>query len=252
MVEYKIEGIASSKVSNFEYCVENNHLFYQYSPISSNEVNSKTSLGIISHELVSNYLNNPKVELDENFLKKEFFKITKLKKIDFDNNFFEGREGMEYVLRNLKTLKKIRNFLNKSSYEYISEHSYKPAYPFYGKVDIVLRSKNRSIVIDYKTGKIFDNEKKIIKSIEKQLLSYAYLESKEIGENQKIEGFVINKKGDFIHIDTCTTEESKKYSEKIKDLIEEINYQKIYDKNANFFCNECQKDWYGKLISKTN
>ena len=79
MVEYKIEGIASSKVSNFEYCVENNHLFYQYSPILSNEVNSKASLGIISHEHVSNYLNNPKVELYENFLKKEFFKITKLK-----------------------------------------------------------------------------------------------------------------------------------------------------------------------------
>ena len=50
MVEYKIEGIASSKVSNFEYCVENNHLFYQYSPISSNEVNSKASLGISPDE----------------------------------------------------------------------------------------------------------------------------------------------------------------------------------------------------------
>ena len=252
MVEYNIEGIASSKVSNFEFCAENNHFFYQYSPISSIHKNSKASLGIISHELVSNYLNNPEITLDENYLKREFFNIADLKKIEFSSNFLEGREGMEFILRNLKTLKKIVNFLNQNNYEYISEHSYKPAYPFYGKVDIVLRSKEKSIIVDYKTGKIFDDETNILESIEKQLLSYAYLELKEMGENQKIEGFVINKKGDFIKVKSCTTEESKKYSEKIKDLIEEIKYQKIYDMDANFFCNECQKDWYGKLTIKTN
>lgn len=251
MVEYKIEGIASSKVSNFEFCAENNHFFYQYSPIPSIQINSKASLGIISHELVSYYLNNPDTTLEENYLKQEFFNIAHSKKIEFTSNFLEGREGMEFILRNLKTIKKILSFLNQNDYEYISEHSYKPSYPFYGKVDIVLRSDDTSIIFDYKTGKIFDNETNILNSIEKQLLSYAYLELKEMGENQKVQGFVINKKGDFIKVESCSADESKKYSEKIKDLIDEIKYQKIYDMDANFFCNECQKDWYGKLTTKT-
>ena len=252
MIEYKIEGIASSKVSNFEFCAENNHYFYQYSPLPSNHINSKASLGIISHELVSNYLNNSEIILDENHLKQEFFKIANSKNIEFTSNYLEDREGMEFILRNLKTIKKIVSFLNQNDYEFISEHSYKPVYPFYGKVDIVLRKKDKSIIVDYKTGRVFDTETNILNSIEKQLLSYAYLELKEMGENQKVEGFVINKKGDFIKVESCNTVESRKYSEKIKDLIDEIKYQKIYDMEANFFCNECQKDWYGKLTTKTN
>mgnify|MGYP001226502510 CR=1 FL=1 len=247
MPNFKIEAITVSKSANFESCADKEHYFSQFSPLNISTYNLKARLGTISHEIIEKYLNNSKLKIDRKSVEKTFNEIVKEKKYDFDKEYLNRREGTEFIYRNLTVIKKLKAFIDENNFEISVEHDYGKTSPFYGKADIIFRTDQKSIVVDYKTGKIFNNENRLDDSINKQLLAYCFLELEEIGSNKDILAYVLNKSGDFVEIENCDKDYIYKYSERVKKLIDQINEKYTISDEKNFYCNECQTEWVGRI-----
>ena len=247
MSSYTLEAIAASKVANFEKCLDEGHYLSQFSPLNLNSYNRKTILGTISHEIIAAFLLHENFEIDKEYVSRLFFKIKEKNNYDFEEDYLDKREGLEFIYRNLTVLKKIKTFLDKNNFEVRSEHTYKITYPFYGQADIVLRDSRKSIVIDYKTGRIMDSENEISSSIKKQLLAYAFLELSETNDDRDISAYVLNKKGDFLLIDEFDNKTVKSYSKRIDKFVTDMNKNLVIEKSGYFYCNKCENHWSAKV-----
>ena len=248
MKGHKLEAVSASKIYTFEQCIDEDHYLAEYSPIDIPvEKNNKRYLGIISHEILSNFLKGSMTTIDRNSTEKLFLDIIKKNNYYFDDNYLIKREGTEFIYRNIKVLNNLKNFIEKNNLSTTSELTYPTSPPFYGQADIVLRDNNQSIIIDYKTGKVYDEGKNISKTIQRQLMAYCYLELINNNQNLSISAFVLNKEGSLLPVDDCNRENIDGYKNKILKNIDEFNnqYQKIH--SSSFYCNECKQTWVGRF-----
>lgn len=243
MDKYVIESVAASTVGNFEFCTLENHFISQFSEIKTNDLNTnkKAILGTLSHAIISSYLTDGSLTNDKDAISKIFFELVSLKKFDIPLNFLEKREGFEFVLRNIKVINRLKQFVEDYNLEPSSEKSYKTVPPFYGQVDILLSSNEKAILIDYKTGKIFDENFNIKNSIQKQLLAYGYLELERNKECNEISAFVLNKEGIFTKLENYNKSVVVEYSKKIQKLLNDRKKNYLNFDLKTIWCNDCKK-----------
>ena len=171
---------------------------YSYSQIFYKKTNSPADIGTMYHAALENLLtlenvNKEKItEFINSYCGDESKGIDK----DFVKSI-EGRNTIFYIYNLLNKIKSIKDF---SSYKVFTEYEYLSNDLFYGKIDLLLRKDNHSILIDYKTGKkIFDKTGSFKEDIQIQLMIYQIMEIEEV-LHSNINSYIYNKNAESFEL----------------------------------------------------
>jgi len=212
----------ATQTQNFIECSKR-HRFRntnEYIQISYKKLNTAADVGTMYHSALENLLSieNLKKDTISDYISKYCSDDSNGIHSDFANSI-EGRDAVYYLYNLIAKVKSIENF---SDFDIATEYEYKNNENFYGKIDLLLRKKNYSILIDYKTGKnIFDSSGNLKNDIETQLLIYQIMEYDEVNHSE-INTFIYNKSADVIEM-KFDKAQLKIFKKKISDLIDKYS-----------------------------
>jgi len=240
-MKHNIDYISATNVEKLDTCIRSfrlsKELDFESNPIFIRQSNKSISVGTAQHRIIEKYFKNgfnfSFEEIENSILEelKQLLDIETLSLIFLD----------EIIQRTFNILKYLKIFLSDKNFDktYV-EYSFPAHTPFMGIVDILIRNEKESIIIDYKSGRIFNEDNEIKESIKKQLMVYFYLEAQERKEVSKISLYVLDKKGNF-HPVSCEINEVKDFAKNIQSRLQTINENKSETNYLGdvFACNNC-------------
>jgi len=240
-MKHNIDYVSATNVWKLDTCLRNfrlsKELDFESSPIFTQQSNKSISVGTAQHRIIEKYFKtgfNFSFEEVENSILEELEKLLDIETLSLI--FLD-----KITQRTFNILKYLKKFLSDKNFDktYV-EYSFPAHTPFMGIADILIRNEKESIIIDYKSGRIFNEDNEIRESIKKQLMVYFYLEVQERKEVPKVSLYVLDKKGNF-HSVNCEMNEVLEFAKNIQSKLQTINENKseINFLGDVFACNNC-------------
>lgn len=214
-------------------------------------VSKKLNIGVIVHKIIE-HINKILINNNERFFSDEYIKnlITKIyvyNNLEIDENFERIflliKNYLENEIENFKYIKKVES----------SEYRIENNYNLYGKIDLILEKENEIELIDFKTGKL-KNDESLFETYKEQISLYKFLLQKKINDNsiKKIKTNLYyleeEKPRKEVYISEEELEENIKNIEKIiKNIFDRKFYKREFDKKI---CINCEMKYYcyGELL----
>lgn len=158
---------------------------------------------------------------------------------------FYGQNGINKISisqdqdRLYRTINGVQNILLKLQDQFstnkfekvLKEHEYLENDEFTGIADLLLRGTKNSVIIDYKSGQVLDENGSVKKNFINQMIIYGYLETEEYSSNQ-VQFYILDIKGVLheIYIDLDEIEfKIEEIRKEFSEFIEGRNFKCIHE-----------------------